>query len=710
MSDPKNILLISLDDAFAYWKYKSVFGAELKTPNLDRICAVSTAFQSAYCQVPVCGPSRSSFMSAMTPHQLGIFDNYTNVFDVLRPEQMWSYRLKQAGFYCSNAGKVHHRFKPLPDEIHNVLYSHPPETLNIGPGQKAKVKNYGGMMKGLGTVDPKFDGKYYDAQSARSAINFIDGYNREDPFYREVGFYHPHSPYKTPARFKDMYDPGTFQQPESWTEPHDKNTYADLFMQENLDSSNLDMWRKSVRNYFSAFSHVDYHLGRVWDALQASPHAKNTIVVILADHGYHPGDKNRFRKYTLWEEAAGVPVIIHDPDNPTAREVTDPVALLDIGPTVLDYANCPPIDHCVGQSLRPQVAGKDVSGRAVPTFFFGSAAIRKGDYRYIHYQDGTCQLYNMKDDLWQLTDISDSDPIRPGMHAALIATCKEWGLDILDSASPAPTPNDYCSVTRTVPPPDQMTTKGAIATGTLSASDVSPEYRKHFATLTKDDTIGLPDGIRGVNVAADYRFGIKYFGIAGNDRGNHFNFVGGHNRFLLDIDCGTGNDTVRGHLDQLRVRLNAGDNRVITGHTGSIVYGGAGHDQVETADGENVIHGGTGDANVITGKGNDTVITGSGKNRILCQDGTTKIEIDQGQNTVDITGGDVTLVIKRTGLPQVVTGFAEGRIDLTDWSAFGGLNIDKQNKDTIVSAGTERVRFVGTAKPVISAAISEGAG
>ena len=203
MSTRKNILLISLDDAFAYWKYRSAFGAELKTPNLDRICAQSTAFHAAYCQVPVCGPSRSSFMSGLTPHQLGIFDNYTNVFDVLRPEQMWSYRLKQDGYYCSNAGKVHHRFKPLPDHIHNVLYSHSPEALNIGPGKNAKIKNYGGLMKGHGTTDPAYDDRYYDAQSAASAVKFLADYNRAAPFYREVGFYHPHSPYKPPARFME---------------------------------------------------------------------------------------------------------------------------------------------------------------------------------------------------------------------------------------------------------------------------------------------------------------------------------------------------------------------------------------------------------------------------------------------------------------------------------------------------------------------------
>ena len=78
----KNILLFSFDDAVAFWKYKTLFGAELKTPNLDRICAQSTAFHSAYCQAPICGPSRASFMSGQSPHQSGVL-NREQLFEAL---------------------------------------------------------------------------------------------------------------------------------------------------------------------------------------------------------------------------------------------------------------------------------------------------------------------------------------------------------------------------------------------------------------------------------------------------------------------------------------------------------------------------------------------------------------------------------------------------------------------------------------------------
>ena len=709
MSTRRNILLISLDDAFSYWKYRSQFGAELQTPNLDRICAVSSAFQSAYCQVPVCGPSRSSFMSGLTPHQLGIFDNYTNVFDVLRPEQMWSFRLKQEGYYCSNAGKVHHRFKPLPTPVHNVLYSHPPETINIGPGKNARIKNYGGLMKGHGTTDPGYDNRYYDAQSAASAIRFLEGYDRPAPFYREVGFYHPHSPYKTPARFKDMYDEASFLQPEAWSSPHDRNAFADLFMQENMDTSDIATWRKSVRNYFSAFTHVDEHLGRVWDTLKASGHADNTVVIILADHGYHPGDKNRFRKYTLYEEAAGVPIIIHDPDAPEPREIGDPVALLDVGPTVLDYAGCPPMQHCAGKSLRPQVAGDTVPDRAVPTFFFGSASIRKGDYRYIRYQDGTCQLFDLTRDLWQLDDLSDSDPARAPMHDALVATCREYGLEIVDAGTPLPAPNAYCAVSEGALPPDTLTSLGAISMGSLTNQDTSPGFRKQFAVLRKNGTLGLPDGVRGLYLAADFKIGIDYFGVTGNDCGNVVNFIGGHNRFLLDIDCGAGNDTILNHLDQLRVRLNDGTNTVVTGHTGSEIHAGAGHDRIETADGHNTIHGGAGDMEVIAGKGHDVITTGTGNNHILCQDGTTEVILVAGRNRVDISGGDVTLRVKRTGLPQTVTGLNDAYVDLSDWEVLGPISVIAQdNGDSCATAGTEQIRFVATKPDIVKSAIMAG--
>ncbi|WP_185962108.1 sulfatase-like hydrolase/transferase [Palleronia caenipelagi] len=707
MTQAKNILLISLDDAFAYWKYRSAFGQELKTPNLDRICAESTAFHSAYCQVPVCGPSRSSFMSGLSPHQLGIFDNYTSVFDVVRPEQMWPYRLKQQGYYCVAGGKVHHGYRPLPRHYHDVLYSRPPETFNIGPGRNAEFKKFGGLMRGEGTIDEKYDDRYYDAQSSRSAARFLESYDRPEPFYREVGFYHPHSPYRTPVRFKEMYDPEAFRQPEDWAGGYDHNAFADGFMRENLDNSSVALWQKSVRNYFSAFSHVDEHLGRVWDALKASRHADNTIVILLADHGYHPGDKNRFRKYTLWEEAAGVPVIVHDPSQTGGRVVEDPVALLDIGPTVLDYAGCPSLDHTAGRSIRPLVEGDRDTDRAVPTFFYGSAGIRWGKYRYIRYQDGSCQLYDLETDLWQLRDLSADTELRQKCHAKLIETCREYGMEICEEGTGPTGPNAFISGATGADVGHRSGDMGAISDGALPDTPPTPRFRRHFATQSNDGFMPLPESMRGVQLAADFKLPVERFSIAGNDRGNLFDFVGGHDRFLLDIDCGTGNDTIHGHLDRLHTRLHDGDNTVITGHTGAEIHGGAGRDHITTADGDNTIHGGAGDMVVQTGAGTDIVTAAAGKTHIHCGTGNTTVILSRGQSHVDITGGKVALTLRRTGLPQTITGYRSGTLDVSDLAVGGDLRLDRQADDTVVlTTATECITFVRSDADAIERAVS----
>lgn len=184
-------------------------------------------------------------------------------------------------------------------------------------------KKYGGNRGGWGTTNEKDDDIYYDHQSADSAIEFLQNRAPGGPFYREVGFYSPHGPHYTPARFKEMYNQKAFRMPEEWAGGFDTNAYADEIFLQNIDPAKKQWWQQSVRNYYSALSHGDYHLGRVWDALKASPHAENTIFIIVADHGFHLGNLNRYKKTTLWEQVAGVPLIVHDPSHPEARVVQD---------------------------------------------------------------------------------------------------------------------------------------------------------------------------------------------------------------------------------------------------------------------------------------------------------------------------------------------------------------------------------------------------
>ncbi|MGB0800037.1 MAG: sulfatase family protein, partial [Planktomarina sp.] len=259
---------------------------------------------------------------------------------------------------------------------------------------------------------------------------FLQSYDGDKPFYREVGFFSPHGPRYTPARFKDMYDWQKFQQPAEWANGFDDNAYTDEHMPQTpeLKDGKLGWWQYNVRNYFAGLSHGDYHFGRVMDALQDSKFADNTIVVVITDHGFQLGPRNRFYKSTVWEQAAGVPIIIHDPESP-ARVIDDPVALLDIGPTVLDYAGVRGIRNCIGKSLRPQVDGASKPDRVIPTFRYDNISIRKGHYRMARYVDGSTQLFDLRTDIWNLNDLGPDDPAYEGMEQALIAAGEEYGME-----------------------------------------------------------------------------------------------------------------------------------------------------------------------------------------------------------------------------------------------------------------------------------------
>ena len=133
---------------------------------------------------------------------------------------------------------------------------------------------------------------------------------------------------------------------------------------------------------------------------------------------------------------ARVPIIIHDPEA-KAQVVDDPVSLLDVGPTLLDYAGCEPMQHSPGKSLRGMVHGERDSQRAVPTFWYGSASMRKDEYRITLYQDGTSELYNVLDDQWLTKNIAKSDPKFESIRSELIDVCGKYGVRIVEQEVPA---------------------------------------------------------------------------------------------------------------------------------------------------------------------------------------------------------------------------------------------------------------------------------
>jgi len=430
MQKKLNVLLISFDDAINPWPYLTAFKEPIQIPNLQRIAEQSTLFEAAYSQASVCGPSRASLMTGRSTHQLGVHGNEDDIFKLHDPRIVWPYTLKKHGYYCSSGGKVHHGFIKLDPAVHAILYDddHKFFARDRNIPLYAETTHFGGVQKGIATVHPEDDEKFHDARAAQSAIDFIENYDADQPFYREVGFYSPHGPFYTPARFKEMYRVPQITRPMAWDEEYEKTEYSETtFPPKYTFAQKNRLWKQSVRNYFSAYSHGDYHLGRVWDALKNSKHADNTLVIFFSDHGFHLGNLDRFMKSTLWEQVASIPLIIHDPRRKDAQSIIDPVGLIDIGPTVLDMLDLPPIDETMGQSLTGLMNGDRNPDRAIPTFFYNDVAIRKGRYRMIRYRDGSTQMYDLENDYWQVRNLGNEHPEYSHMFSALQQTSAAYG-------------------------------------------------------------------------------------------------------------------------------------------------------------------------------------------------------------------------------------------------------------------------------------------
>ncbi len=184
---------------------------------------------------------------------------------------------------------------------------------------------------------------------------------------------------------------------------------------------NENLWQKAVRAYLASVSYADAQLGRLLDALDDSPYADNTIIVLWSDHGWHLGEKEHWRKATLWEQVTRVPLIIYAPGMATHRECKQPASLIDIYPTLIDLCSLPEIDVLEGESLVPQLIDPDQK-RAVPAVTSITPefhAVRDGQFRYISYGNGQEELYDHERDPEEWTNMAD-DPAYKAVKEKLI--------------------------------------------------------------------------------------------------------------------------------------------------------------------------------------------------------------------------------------------------------------------------------------------------
>ncbi len=422
-----NVLFIAIDDLRNYVGYFPDDHPSVRTPNIDRLSAEGVSFTNAYCQAPMCAASRNSLMTGLLPSTTGAygFQQRREIpgMDVATlPEHF-----RNNGYTTIGTGKLHHGkpsegHGPDPQEWDEYWPSvERPRIASSGTYAK-KYNPWGNVQWGPTIEGEEVQGDYKHAEWAVKRIQA----GIAQPFFLGVGFFHPHLPWKAPQEYFDHYAPSDRLSPvpRKADDLEDVPAAGEFFARyihkgrygvERVIET-LDWYDEALQAYLASVELVDKQVGRVLNALEQSPYADNTIVVLWSDHGYLLGEKKTWTKFTLWREADRVPFIIVVPDKLAGKICDAPVQLLDLYPTLVSLAGLPQPEHELeGHDISPLLEDPSASWPypALTTAGENNHAISTSEWRYIRYFDGSEELYDIKDDPSEWTNLAHDPAYAP---------------------------------------------------------------------------------------------------------------------------------------------------------------------------------------------------------------------------------------------------------------------------------------------------------
>jgi iduronate 2-sulfatase len=420
-----NVLFIAVDDLNARL---GCYGAPVKSPNIDALARRGVRFERAYCQYPLCNPSRSSLMTGRRPTTTGITENTTWFRQAMPDVVTLPQHFRANGYYTAKAGKMFHG--GLEDDKGWVEGSegYAPRA-PMTPEQRAQRQRNSdrwSAVEGDGEGQP-------DYRTATRAIELL-GKHREEPFFLGVGFVKPHTPFVAPKKYFDLYDPAKIQLPPDFApNPQAKDSSVpapalrpnfDIFIRRDASEEQA---REAIAAYYAATSFMDAQVGRVLDALDRLKLRDSTIVVLFGDHGFHLGDKGMWSKQSLFEMAARVPVIVAMPGSGPSRPSPRTVELVDLYPTLAEACGLPMLAGLQGESLVPLLKKPDAAWDH-PAYTMQKRgqvtghSVRTERYRYTEWNDGNAgtELYDHQSDPDELRNLA-ADPA----HARTVAEMKQ---------------------------------------------------------------------------------------------------------------------------------------------------------------------------------------------------------------------------------------------------------------------------------------------
>jgi arylsulfatase A-like enzyme len=309
-----------------------------------------------------------------------------------------------------------------------------------------------------------------DYQVASWAVEQIEKSSSDQPFFLAAGFFLPHVPCYATQKWFDLYPDDDSILPIIQRNDRADTPRFSWYLHWSLPEPRLKwieengQWRNLVRSYLACTSFTDAQIGRILEAVKKQGIEDNTIVVVWGDHGWHLGEKEITGKNTLWDPGTKVPLIFAGPGVTAGQRCTQPAELLDLYPTLIELAGLPARDDLEGLSLAPQL--KDAATKrdrpAITSHNQGNHGVRSEDWRYIRYADGSEELYDMKKDPNEWTNLA-ADPA----YAGIIAEHKKW----LPKIDLPPAPNSASRVLTYDPKTDEAVWEGA----TVKRGDPIPE-------------------------------------------------------------------------------------------------------------------------------------------------------------------------------------------------------------------------------------------
>jgi arylsulfatase A-like enzyme len=438
-----NVIFFAMDD-LNDWVSPLGYN-QAKTPNMDRLAKKGVVFTSAHAPGVFCAPSRAAIMTGLNASTTGCYGEDPFQYD--HPDLVTlQMAFKQGGYSTYGAGKIyHHRGGFLDQRGWDKYFSRSQEEKDMGwemnsyymkdaprpnpfpyspyytkPGREGDGS---ALHLEWGPIANEKENDMVDAIRSNWACEVLKQ-KHDKPFFLALGLYSPHYPNYAPQKYFDMYNRDSIQLP-----PYKADDLDDLpdRIRKNMENRSkqhkeleeLGALKDAIHGYLASISFADAMLGRVLNALNASPDKDNTIIVFWSDQGFHHGEKMHWGKHTLWQRTSHVPFIWAGKGIPENKKVETTVSLIDMYPTFVELCNLPKVKNIEGVSLASSLkkpSGSKDRNVFLPSNEKGSYAVINTNWRYISYFDGGEELYNVREDPNEWYNLAKDEKYRPVME------------------------------------------------------------------------------------------------------------------------------------------------------------------------------------------------------------------------------------------------------------------------------------------------------